>query len=105
MNTNNENVGWKDGLPYIKTHRQKTEEETLKHLKGKRVIDVRYMKNTELGGWSQAPLIIIFEDGTYIYAQSDNEANNAGCLSGGNFENPNLEIYCPTDYPTKEEKK
>ena len=87
-------------LPYIKTHREKIETETLKQLENKKVVKVRYLTDQELKdfGWSKSPLVIMFDDGSYIFAQSDNEGNNAGCLSGY-CNNSKTEIYCPTAYP------
>jgi len=92
-------------LPYIKTDRNKVEIETLKQLQGKKVVKVRYLTDQELVnfGWSKSPLVIMFEDGSYIFAQSDDEGNNAGCLAGY-CNTKNEEIYCPTAYPTKEKK-
>ena len=94
----NSNVGYKDGLPYIKTMVKQIEQETLSSLKGKKVVSVRYMNASECIGWSKSPLVIIFDDGTYIYAQSDSEGNNAGCLSGGNLNDQNVSVYCPAAY-------
>ena len=52
-------------------------------LKGKRVVSVRYMTKEECKDfyWDKAGIVIIFEDGSYIIPQSDNEGNNAGALS------------------------
>ena len=84
-------------LPYIKTDRSKIEEETLKQLQGKKVAKVRYLTDIELVnfGWTKSPLVIIFEDGSYIFAQSDDEGNNAGSLAGY-CNSEKTEIYCPT---------
>ena len=88
-------------LPYIKTNREKVETETLKQLENKKVVKVRYLTDQELKdfGWSKSPLVILFEDGSYIFAQSDDEGNNGGCLSGY-CNSEKTEIYCPTAYPT-----
>ena len=55
---------------------------------GLKVKEVRMMNNLELEaeGWENYyggyPVMIIFDDGSKIYASSDPEGNNAGCLFG-----------------------
>lgn len=53
-----------------------------KHLVGKTIKNVRYMTDEELENnfWSKRPLVIFFTDGSYIYASSDDEGNEAGAL-------------------------
>lgn len=49
-------------------------------LVGKTIKSVRYMtpEETEDAGWNSRPLIIQFEDGSYIYPMKDDEGNDAG---------------------------
>lgn len=56
--------------------------ECAKHLIGKTIKNVRYMTDEELENnfWSKRPLVIFFTDGSYIYASSDDEGNEAGAL-------------------------
>jgi hypothetical protein len=55
---------------------------------GLRVQEVRMMNNLELmaEGWENYyggyPVVLVFDDGSKIYASSDPEGNNAGCLFG-----------------------
>lgn len=53
---------------------------------GKKIVDVRLMTDEEWDkeGWtfSYFNLVIILEDGTKIFASSDEEGNHPGCLFG-----------------------
>lgn len=55
---------------------------------GLKVKEVRMMNNLELmaEGWENYyggyPVVLVFDDGSKIYASSDPEGNNAGCLFG-----------------------
>ena len=55
-----------------------------KVLVGKKIKAVRYMtdKEAEDSMWYNKPLVIIFEDGTYIYPMRDDEGNDAGSIFG-----------------------
>jgi hypothetical protein len=54
-------------------------------LVGKRVTTVRYLTVEEAAGldWTHRPLVITFEDGSYIFPSQDDEGNNGGALFGG----------------------
>lgn len=58
------------------------------HPVGLRVTEVRMMTKLELEaeGWEESwggfPVMLVFEDGSKIYASSDPEGNDAGCLFG-----------------------
>jgi hypothetical protein len=58
------------------------EKECSKHLVGKKIYTVRYMTDEEMEEhlWDKKALVIIFTDGSYIYASSDDEGNNGGAL-------------------------
>ena len=55
---------------------------------GLKVTEVRMMTKVELNAegwttrWGGFPVAIIFNDGSKIYASSDPEGNDAGCLFG-----------------------
>ena len=55
---------------------------------GLRVADVRMMTKAELenecweDNWGSFAVAIIFEDGSKVYASSDPEGNDVGCLFG-----------------------
>ena len=53
-----------------------------KHLIGKRIIQVRYMNQKELDdlGWEQTPLVMFFNDGSYMFPSQDDEGNDGGSL-------------------------
>jgi hypothetical protein len=58
-------------------------ERATKEFKGKKVALVRWMTKAEMKemGWFHSAPVIIFEDGSNIIAQSDDEGNDAGALS------------------------
>jgi hypothetical protein len=64
------------------------EKEKVAYPVGLEVTEVRMMTKLELEaeGWENYyggyPVMIIFNDGSKIYASSDPEGNNAGCLFG-----------------------
>lgn len=47
---------------------------------GKTITKVGYLSQQEADdlGWSKRPLVIYFDDGTYIGAMADDEGNNGG---------------------------
>lgn len=51
-------------------------------LVGKKVVDVRYMTEAEAeeSMWYSRPIIIVFDDGTYLIPMADDEGNNGGSL-------------------------
>ena len=60
-------------------HWQKTSE---KWLVGKKIVMCRYMSDEEIKetGWSDRPLCILLDDGTWIIPQRDDEGNDGGAL-------------------------
>ena len=69
---------------------------------GLKVVDVRMMTKLELEaeGWENYyggyPVVIVFDDFSKIYASSDPEGNNAGCLFGVTTNNESI-IVSPLD--------
>ena len=53
---------------------------TAKILEGKTISKVRYFTEEEAEGWFGRPIVIFFDDGSYIFPQSDDEGNDAGAL-------------------------
>ena len=53
----------------------------------KRVKQVSYMPAdmARQMGYHCRPLVIVFDDGTYIFAQSDDEGNDGGAYAGGSL--------------------
>ncbi len=51
-------------------------------LVGKKVVDVRYMSTEEAEEcmWYCRPIVIVFDDGTYLIPMADDEGNNGGSL-------------------------
>ncbi len=51
-------------------------------LKGRRIIDARYMTEDEAQavGWHCRPVIIVLDNGTLWYSSQDNEGNDGGAL-------------------------
>jgi hypothetical protein len=57
--------------------------ENLKKLVGKRIQSVRYMTSEEAQAnyWHSRPIVIFFEDGSYMIPQSDDEGNDGGAVT------------------------
>lgn len=53
-------------------------------LMGKTVTHVRYMDKEECDhmGWESRPLVIVFNDGSFVFPSRDDEGNDAGALFG-----------------------
>lgn len=70
---------------------------------GLKVKEVRMMNNLELesegwdNSWGGFPVVIIFEDGSKIYASSDPEGNDAGCLFGMTKDGESIIVSPLTD--------
>ena len=64
---------------------QKTSEEWLV---GKKIVGCRYMSDAEIKetGWSDKPLCILLDDGTWIIPQRDDEGNDGGSLYVTKFD-------------------
>ena len=58
------------------------EERIAKALVGRKIVEVRYLNDKEVNehGWHSSALIMLLDDGTYIYPSSDDEGNDAGAL-------------------------
>lgn len=66
------------------------EEESKKHwelyvtkaLVGKKIIFARYLYPAEMEGlgWDKSGIVLMLDDGTYIYPSRDDEGNGAGAL-------------------------
>lgn len=54
----------------------------VRKLVGKTIVDVRYLtpQETSVLGWSKRPIVIIFNDGSFLYPSMDDEGNDAGAL-------------------------
>ncbi len=63
-------------------------------LKGKVIDHVRYMtpKEAQAMYWDNRPLIIVFTDGTAMFASMDDEGNNGGALFTNNKEHPCIPV-------------
>lgn len=68
--------------------RKRCEEHAAQHLVGRRIVAVRYMTPSEIRTlmWARAALVLVLDDGTAIYPQSDDEGNDAGALAGFSAE-------------------
>jgi hypothetical protein len=51
-------------------------------LKGRTIVDVRYLNDEEMGdiGWSSRPIVFFLDNGTYCTLSSDDEGNDGGVL-------------------------
>ena len=51
-------------------------------LSGKKIVEVRRLTNQEMEntGWYSNPLVLILDDGSLLFPQSDDEGNNGGAL-------------------------
>ncbi len=61
-------------------------------LVGRRIVEVSYMTREEAAGlgWSRRPVVLVLDDGTQVYASSDDEGNNGGALFTSSHDNPVL---------------
>jgi len=52
-------------------------------LHGRRIDHVRYLTDEEADdmGWDDKPLVLILDDGNYIFPMRDDEGNGAGALA------------------------
>lgn len=68
--------------------------EAARILVGRRVKAVSYMTQKEAArcGYTFRPLVIIFDDGSAIWAQSDDEGNDAGALATTDKMTPTLPV-------------
>tara|TARA_B110000263_G_C14994361_1_gene367458 strand:- start:151 stop:384 length:234 start_codon:yes stop_codon:yes gene_type:complete len=57
-----------------------------KALEGRKIIKVEYMSEEEANdiGWTDRPVCIGLDDGSWIYPSMDDEGNNAGSLFSSN---------------------
>jgi hypothetical protein len=87
-----------------------TESMKVAHPVGLRVTEVRMMTKLELEaeGWEESwggfPVMLIFEDGSKIYASSDPEGNDAGCIFGLTKDGESIIISPLDDQMIKEGK-
>ena len=60
----------------------KWQNSTRKLLVGKTITHVRYLKDEEMEGmaWYSRPVVIIFNDGSMLIPQSDDEGNDGGAM-------------------------
>lgn len=67
--------------------------EFLKLLKGRKIVDVRRLSKEEMEriGWHSNPLVLMFDDGSILIPQSDDEGNDGGAMMYINDdENPTI---------------
>ena len=65
-----------------------------KLLVGRTIAAVRYMTEEEAADsdFYSSPIVIIFDDGSYIFPMRDDEGNDAGALATSDEENPTLPV-------------
>ncbi len=53
-----------------------------KLLVGRKIVDVQFMtpKSAAQMGWHHRPIILVLDDGNFIYPSSDDEGNDGGSL-------------------------
>ena len=63
-----------------------------KIFKGKKVVKIRYTNKSESEelGWYQAAPVILFDDGSWILASSDDEGNDGGVLFTSSDDMPTI---------------
>jgi len=73
---------------------QKWIEAIRKSLVGKKVSSITYMTEDqcEANLWYSRPVVIIFDDDSYIIPLSDDEGNNAGALATSDDELPIIPV-------------
>ena len=68
--------------------------EARKILVGRTIAAVRYMTEEEAADsdFDSSPIVIIFDDGSYIFPMRDDEGNDAGALATSNEDTPTLPV-------------
>jgi hypothetical protein len=68
--------------------------DALKHLKGRRIVNVRWMTQAEVDdmGWYSAAPVLELDNGVEILASSDDEGNDAGALFTNLKDFPTLPV-------------
>lgn len=53
-----------------------------KYLKGRKIVDVRYLTDKEMDGlgWDQSAIVIKLDNGELLWASQDDEGNGPGAL-------------------------
>lgn len=69
-------------LPVIEREEKRWNPIAKRLLEGRKVVEVRYMNSEEQEGmgWFYKPVVMFFEDGSYVYSSKDDEGNEAGAL-------------------------
>jgi len=69
-------------------------ERATKEFKGKKVKSIEWLTKDEVkqSGWFHAAPVIMFEDGSYMVAQMDDEGNDAGALATSSKTMPILPV-------------
>lgn len=65
-----------------------------KQLLGRKIVDVRYMSQEEADdmGWSQRPVVMVLDDGNYLFPSRDDEGNDAGAIFTNDKEHDVLPV-------------
>ncbi len=65
-----------------------------KHLKGKTIVDVRYLTDEEMKGmsWYNKCIVLELNDGSLLFPSRDDEGNGAGALFGQSSDNESLKF-------------
>ena len=63
-----------------------------KHLKGRTIVDVRYLTTIEMKGmgWHRKSIVLELSDGSLLFPSKDDEGNDAGALFGQSPDNKSL---------------
>ena len=70
----------------MKTYEKDRETKARKRFLGKKITSVRWMteKEAEDNGWHSRPIVLIFNDNTWICPMADDEGNDGGAVADGN---------------------
>lgn len=57
-------------------------DQATKALVGKKIVAARYLNDDEVEGlgWFKSAIVLLLDDGTYVYPSRDDEGNGAGAL-------------------------
>jgi hypothetical protein len=57
-------------------------DQATKALVGKKIVAARYLNDDEVEslGWYKSAIVLLLDDGTYVYPSRDDEGNGAGAL-------------------------
>ena len=69
-------------------------DQATKALVGKKIVAARYLNDDEVEslGWYKSAIVLLLDDGTYVYPSRDDEGNGAGALFTSHADLPVIPV-------------